>query len=202
MHFINIRLPTNISANAVGGPEFMTFISTTNNLTENRNIQWSYPRNRYSLHYTFQSESQVRNMVKFFNTCYGRAYSFRYKDWSDYKIEKQKISPSEIYKGEYQLYKDYSFEKELQSVKKIITKPIARSVKMFSDGKTILPSPSTYHLNETSGIIIFYDKDLQQRGALIDLEFDLHVRFDSDFLPIKMTNNHYSIENLNIVECL
>lgn len=88
MTFHEIRFPEDISYGSTGGPEFSTNIIETNNGSEYRRINLSYPRNKYNVMYNTKSKDQLVRLIHFFYIHKGKAIGFRFKDWLDYKAKK------------------------------------------------------------------------------------------------------------------
>lgn len=85
MAFLDIRFPTNISFNAVGGPGFQTDIVMTNGGAESRNQVWQYELNEYEVSHAARLPVDYKALQAFFRVAAGMANTFRYKDWTDYQ---------------------------------------------------------------------------------------------------------------------
>ena len=85
MSFIEQRLPDDQSYGAVGGPAFSTDIVATASGHEHRNANWSQARGSYDIGYT-RNQAQLDALIAFFRACHGRAYGFRYRDQTDYRV--------------------------------------------------------------------------------------------------------------------
>ncbi|WDM84989.1 DUF2460 domain-containing protein [Ehrlichia sp. JZT12] len=196
MTFNEIRFPEDISYGSTGGPEFLTNIIETNNGTEYRKVNLSYPRNKYNIIYSAKSEEQLSKLISFFYIHKGRAIGFRFKDWSDYKAKKQKIGTGNSQQRNFQIIKTYKIGQ--QSYVRIITKPVINTVKIYynntvqTHGFTVNPSNGQLEFNipPDNGIEIY-----------ADYEFDIPVRFDSDYLPYSIDNyKQYNCNNIALVE--
>jgi uncharacterized protein (TIGR02217 family) len=111
MTFFDIRLPTDISYGAVGGPEFSTTLSTTKSGSEVKIKNWSQPRYKYNIMYGLKNRNQMQKLINFFNVCQGKSAHFRYKDWLDYIATDSFVANGDGVKTKFPLVKQYNFEK-------------------------------------------------------------------------------------------
>jgi len=79
------RFPDDISYDSSGGPAYETTVVVMKSGYEQRNQVWEYPRCRYNVGLGVKSIDRLYSLIEFFHSVAGRAYGFRYKDWSDYK---------------------------------------------------------------------------------------------------------------------
>jgi len=108
MTFQNIRFPTDISYGATGGPKFNTTVLTLSSGHEKRNINWSSVRCEYDVAYGIKTQSQMDDVRDFFYARRGRAYGFRFRDWSDYELVRQSIGSTDTATQTFQVYKRYT----------------------------------------------------------------------------------------------
>lgn len=92
MGFVETQFPTDISYGSSGGPEYATDIVVSQNGHEQRNINWSEARARYNVAHGVKTKAQLDTLIAFFRARKGRAYGFRFKDWTDYKVIDQPIA--------------------------------------------------------------------------------------------------------------
>ena len=92
MTFHDTRLPVDIERGALGGPGFKTTISPLGSGKEQRNIDWSRIRSEFDIGYGLMEqnsvllEATIDSLHAFFYAREGRAHTFRFKDWADYRI--------------------------------------------------------------------------------------------------------------------
>ncbi len=92
MTFHDTRLPVDIERGALGGPGFKTTISPLGSGKEQRNIDWSRIRSEFDIGYGLMEqnsvllEATIDSLLAFFYAREGRAHTFRFKDWSDFRI--------------------------------------------------------------------------------------------------------------------
>jgi uncharacterized protein (TIGR02217 family) len=191
--FNEIRLPTDIAYGAVGGPEFFTDVVTTSNGVEHRNINWNLPRNRYNLAPAIKTKEQLESLLNFFRLCKGKAIAFRFKDWADFTIAKQQIAMADGKTQNFQLVKIYKIG-EVKIVRKI-TKPVKETIKIF-----INDSLADFSINHL-GVVSFTEPP--DEGDIIKAagEFDVPVRFDTDYLATTLENyGAYSHQEIPLIE--
>ena len=82
--YLNVLFPEAISYGATGGPEFQTNVVRSRSGREVRNINWQHPLRRWEVgRYAFD-QGRVIELLNFWHVAGGRAYSFRFRDWTDY----------------------------------------------------------------------------------------------------------------------
>ena len=145
MSFHEIRLPEDIERGAVGGPEFKTSIVELASGYEKRNIEWDSPRNSFNIGYGIQKLDNLYEVIDFFYARRGRAYGFRFKDWSDYSVTDEVLaqdgSPT------VQLRKQYTSGNQTYNRK--ISKPVASEVSLTRNGSAF----TNFSLDDTTGLI-------------------------------------------------
>lgn len=173
MSFLDIQFPPKISLNAIGGPEFLTDIVIVASGAELRNQNWSSERLRYEVSHAARREVDWRQLQAFFRIVAGRAYSFRFKDWTDYQCAAGSGSFVTSTYGSptgNQMVKAYSFGGN--TYYRPITKPINGTI------------------NLTGGGTLDYSTGVVHGGTPTawDGEFDVHVRFDTDAMKAETIN--------------
>lgn len=189
--FEEIRFPTDISYGIYGGPEFSTDIVTTSNGHEFRNINWQHPRSKFNFSVNNLSKEQIDYLQTFFRARKGKAIGFRFKDHLDFKTSKQLIAIADGTQKNFQLIKTYD-----QTIR-LITKPVPGTVVIFINNKI----SNNLTIDYSNGIISF--DHAPKKGEIIhaDFEFDIPVRFDTDFFAGSIDGyNNYSLLNISIIE--
>lgn len=196
MSFHEIRFPENISLGAKGGPEFNTNILTMVSGKEQRNINWSESRNRYDISTNINSKNKIEELLAFFNARKGRAYGFRFKDWSDYKVISESLGMGDNSTKDFQLTKTYSNGGE--NYTKVIKKPVNGTVKIYVDNVEMV---SGWVVDYSTGVISFSTAPAQDVVITADFEFDVPVRFNHDDFEISMNStNSGQIEKIELIE--
>jgi len=207
MSFHDVRFPTGISRGASGGPERRTEIVALASGYEERNSNWAQSRRKYNAGYGVKAVNDLHTVIAFFEARHGRLYNFRWKDWGDYKsvAPNQAITDADQNLGlgdgaqtQFQLVKIYSSGTE--NYIRTISKPVAGSPQIAVDG-----TPQTegvdFSVDTTTGIITLTSPPGLGQAVTAGYEFDVPVRFDTDFLDVNMS--HFSagqIANIPIIE--
>jgi len=205
MAFHEVRFPDDISRGARGGPERRTQIVELTSGDEERNASWANSRRRYDVAYGIRRADDLAVVVAFFEARNGRLYGFRFKDWADYKsclpsqvpgATDQQIGTGDGSAKTFQLAKRYT--SGIQSWVRIITKPVAGSVKIALAGT---PAPAGWSVDSTTGLVTFGTAPAAGVSIAAGFEFDVPVRFDTDTLDITLDLERLgSITSIPLVE--
>ena len=130
--FHEVRFPPDIAYGAVGGPEYRTTVVVTASGREQRNSAWAQARGRWNVASGLKKREQVAALIAFFRARKGRAHGFRFKDWTDYQATGQPLGTGDGTATTFQLVKRYPSGSEVE--RRIITKPVASTVKVYRDG--------------------------------------------------------------------
>lgn len=144
---------------------FLTDVVIKASGAEARNQNWSYERLTYEVSHAARREVDWRKLQAFFRVVAGRAYSFRFKDWTDYEVAAADGKFITIDATHAYLAKRYTYGAETRDRK--ITKPVSGQV-TFTGG---------------SGLSLDYATGILTHGTIPSAwegEFDVHVRFDTD----------------------
>lgn len=193
MSFHEIQFPPEISYGAIGGPQYSTTIVMSDSGFEQRNINWAEARLKWNVAHGVKTDEQMDELVAFFRARKGKAYGFRFKDWSDYQADSQ---PAVLVDGEtkkYQLRKQYTSGPRTEV--RTITKPVAGTLIVTDNG-----SPRVdFTLDTTDGT---FELDTPAAGTILTwFEFDVPVRFDTDEMGVSLEfydSNNW--QNIPIVE--
>jgi uncharacterized protein (TIGR02217 family) len=182
--FHEVRFPDAIAYGATGGPEYLTDIVILQSGFEQRNQSWDSARARYDVSTGIKNPTQAAEVISFFRARKGRAYGFRFKDWSDYRVIGQLIGAGNGTQTAFQLTKTYTSGGENET--RPLKKPVSGTVKIYKD--SILQS-SAVTVDHTTGMVTF--TTAPTTGVLItaDCEFDVPVRFDTDRLAIRIQSH-------------
>lgn len=196
--FHEVQFPTDISVGAVGGPEFKTTIMTLGSGDEKRNIEWRFTRYQGNVGTGLRRRDDFEEFIRFFYARRGRAYGFRFKDWSDYIIEEQEFTVGgpvvEMTDSntKFQVYKSYlsggvTF---IRPILKPVDNPVEGDEVVKVDGAPqVLGAGGAgfYTVDRTTGILTFGAPLLNAQVVEITyMEFDIPVRFDIDKLDMNM----------------
>lgn len=193
MSFKDIVFPHVLSYGSSGGPSYNTSIVTVKSGREKRNINWEYPRIEFDVSTAIQEMDDLESLIAFFHIAQGRGYSFRFKDWSDYKSCKTGETPTEFDQalvtidGTKYLAKHYQYGGESKT--RLITKPVPGTVLLNDPPDAEAPSGVNY----TTGIVT---GDATSAG----FEFDIQARFDTDSISTNLENYQLGSVEVPIIE--
>ena len=210
----NDRLPINVERGAEGGPRFLTMVQPQRSGREVRIPIWSRTRGSWDIAYgiqliedpTAQHEALYAVIALFYNA-QGRAASFRFRDWSDYKIgdpDNAALSNQTIGTGDgiataYQFFKRYTLPSTAfydRNIFRLVSGTLTVFVNAVEQTET-----THYTVNYDTGLITFVTPPPSSQLVQIATEFDLLVRFDQDDLNISMeTFEAGEIPAIRIVE--
>ncbi len=177
MGFVEDRFPSDISYGSSGGPEYATDVVISGSGHEQRNINWSQARARYNVAHGVKTKAQLDALIAFFRARKGRAYGFRFKDWTDFRATDAVIGTGNGSATQFQLVKKYTSGGVDES--RMITKPVVGTVKIYKDA--VLQS-SGVSVSTTTGVVTLGVGPANGVVITADFEFDVPVRFDTDRL--------------------
>lgn len=197
MAFHDVRLPEDVERGAQGGPRFKTNVKSLDSGHEKRNIEWSAARGEWDISYGIQKETDLYRVVNFFYARMGRAHSFRFKDWTDYKLLNEYCGTGDGLLTQFQIMRNYV--SGAAAYQRKVTKPVLGvGFMVMVDG---LPLESGFAVDPTTGIITFETAPALGLDVTVTGTFDCHVRFDTDKLSISAESwESGSIPELTIVE--
>ena len=194
--FHETRFPDNIAYGATGGPEFATTVVVTGAGHEQRNVNWAEARGRWDVGTGLKNQAQLDVLIAFFRARKGRAYGFRFKDWTDFKATDELLGTGDDSTNTFQLIKLYPSGSAVES--RTIAKPVAGMVQIYFDGVEQL---SDWSVDVTTGIITFTTPPAQDVDVTADFEFDVPVRFDTDHMVVTIeTYKLHRWQQIPIVE--
>lgn len=180
MSFHNVRLPDTVERGATGGPAFNTTILVLSSGYEQRNQNWERSRGRWEIAYGPDAATQ-QTILAFFYARRGRAFGFRFKDWSDYQI----LGPQEIGTGDdtttqFQVFKRYTdtggtFDRS-------VTRLVDTTVQVYLNS---VLQVSGFTIDNNTGVITFLTAPANGVNVAVACEFDVPVRFDTDELQVE-----------------
>lgn len=181
MTFHEIQFPTDIAYGAQGGPQYSTAVVAMASGFEQRNQNWAAARSSWNVASGLKNQTQLNTLVAFFRGRKGRAYGFRFKDWSDYSATGQALGNGDGTNRVFQLTKSYTSgpSTEVRTIKK----PVSGTVKVYLAG--VLQS-SGFTIDTTTGLITFTTAPTSGTAVTADFEFDVPVRFDTDQMAVSL----------------
>lgn len=195
MGFAEVRFPEDIAYGSSGGPGYSTDIVMTASGHEQRNSNWQHARARYNVAHGVKTQEQLDALIAFFRARKGRAYGFRFKDWTDYRAVNQPMGMGNGSATMFQLVKQYDSGGVYET--RIIAKPVQGTVKVYVD--SVLQSGVT--VDHAAGSITFAAAPANGTAITADFEFDVPVRFDTDSLSARLDMyGAYSWNDIPLVE--
>lgn len=195
MSFHDINLPDFLAIFAVGAPEFATSYVISKSGRESRSLDNAYPFHKYTLKDCRLSSEQFYQFKSFFQARAGRMYSFRMKDYADFKVEKQLLIKGDGAFKQFSLHKLYS--DDIAPFYRKITKPKKDKVQLFI-GENIL---SDFTINDLTGLASLKEPIEKNQIVLASFEFDVCVRFVKDSFEYKnMPDGSIELVNIELME--
>lgn len=198
--FLERRFPECVSFGSSGGPGFKTSVFTFDSGITSDYINWERMRGRYEATFDNVTPADIEEVEDFFYGMRGQAIAFRYKDWSDYQISGQNVGVGDGTNSAFQIFKRYQSGQHVFD--RIIKKTVPNTSQISIDGTTLLEG-SDYFMIDAEGRIVF--TTTPDAGAIIRLdyiEFDVPVRFDSDFLNVSYDDFRQLNTSIDLIEVL
>ncbi len=186
MTFHEIQFPTDIAYGAQGGPQYSTTVVATASGYEQRNSVWAASRMSWNVATGLKNQTQLDTLIAFFRARKGRAYGFRFKDWSDYQATSQSLGIGDSATKNFQLAKSYVSGPSSET--RLIKKPVAGTVVPYLAG---VAQTAGWSVDTTTGILSFLVAPAFGLAITADFQFDVPVRFDTDSMAV-------TLEQLNL----
>ena len=192
MAFHEIRFPLDIALGASGGPERRTEIVTLGSGREERNSPWAMSRRRYNAGLGLKKLDDIHEAIAFFEARHGRLHGFRWRDRADWKSGSPgaPVTPLDQVLGEgdgartaFQLVKTYVSGEA--SYTREIAKPVAGSLRVAVAGEA-MEEGTDFSADHATGMVTFAVAPAEGAAVSAGFEFDVPVRFDTDFLDINL----------------
>ena len=188
MGFVEVQFPQDISYGSSGGPEYATDIVISQSGYEQRNVGWEQARARYNVAHGVKTKTQLDALIAFFRARKGRAYGFRFKDWTDYQATGEVIGTGNGVVMQFQLVKHYTSGSVAEA--RVIKKPVSGTVQIYANGTLQTSGVST---DTATGIVTFTSPPASGVTVSANFQFDVPVRFDTDRLSATLES--YGIQS-------
>ena len=214
--FHDTRFPTRFQYGAQATPMFKTMINENSAGYEQRNQLWAQARRKYSYENALETEDQYLEVLAFFMARRGPAYSFRVKDWFDYRVEtgegimRGTVSNELVGNGStttFQLSKLYP--DSVATFERPIYLPVDQSVYTTDEDNlvafevyvsAVLMNPVDYTVDYLTGVITFDTAPADEATLTWTGQFDVPVRFETDELPSTYAQWNDLQAGLNMIE--
>ncbi len=215
--FSHLIFPEHLSLGAIGGPSYLTEVLSISNGYEQRNMMWDQARHIFNLRPSVVSAEDYHTLCTFFRIHKGKAISFCFKDWGDYKVSHQNIGYGNDSAKDFPLVKTYYLEgqNEIRPLRKLATdEKFVGECQKQSIRRIKTPSPKTItiHINDEvvdkedyffdweKHCLTFYQAPKAGCKIFADFEFYIPVRFDHDQWPATSIDASNTILELRLIE--
>lgn len=188
-NFREVQFPHDYILNGSGGQRFNTIVIPARSGYEQRNINWSQSRGRWTLGFPARSTDKFKKLIAFHRACYGMGYGFRFQDPADYSVTGQTIGTGNGVQTQFQLVQTYTSGPD--TFTRTISKPVTSSV-VDNDNNALANTVHIYFgtteqlsgwsANYATGLVTFISAPPGGTVIKADFQFDVPVRFDTDNL--------------------
>lgn len=179
----NTRMPEDIERGASGGPNWSTTVTETDNGRDTTNQNWDYPLRIFDVSYPIQERDNIDDVINFFNARRGRAYGFRFKDWSDFTVTTGAIGTGDGVETDFQLVKVYP--DDVRPLTLPITRPVDGTLLVYVNGALQTEGGGDdYTVDYNTGIVTFNSAPTDTHPITATFEYDIPARFDTDGLNL------------------
>ena len=180
------RFPVDIAYGAKFHVKYRTNVFEAQSGHEQRNIVWEEPRLYADVSTGIQDQEDLDKLIAFFRKMKGRAYTFRFKDWSDYRVVNQKIGTGDGSTTTFQVIKEYPVEGGTPTVRNIKFL-VDGTVKNVTVGGVPQVEGTDFTVDYDAGTITFTTPPPTGSDIIVgEAEFDILCRFDTDDLEISL----------------
>ena len=176
MAFHDVSFPDGIAYGASGGPGYSTDVITVKSGKERRNANWAMGRCSWDVSTGLKNQADLNTLIAFFRARLGKAYAFRFKDWTDYRMARQQIASGDGTATAFQLVKAYTDDGGYQTSRDI-TKPVDGTVLVWLGG---VLQAGGWSCDVLTGVITFAAPPAAGVGIEAACQFDVPARFDTD----------------------
>ena len=201
--FIDAQFPVDISKGSGGGPQYKTSVISMYSGGETRNIGWTYPRHNFDAALGIRTRAHLESVIAFFHVVKGRAHTFRWKDWADYKscsvnstkaATDQALGTGDGVEDEFQLVKNYTFGATTVS-RKIVT-PVSGTTVIALNGV----ATDAFTVDTDTGIVTMNAAPGLAVVITAGYEFDVPCRLDTDEMSTSLEAYTAEMTTLPIIE--
>ena len=178
--FHEVQFPPDIAYGATGGPGYTTSILTTVSGHERRNAAWAEARGRWNVASGLKRRDQVEALIAFFRARKGRAWGFRFKDWTDFEAADQPLGMGDGSTRSFQLARHYVSAGVVET--RTIAKPVPGSLAIRRDGNPV----ANWSVDTATGIVTFSSPPPAGAVLTADFAFDVPARFDTDQMDLTL----------------
>lgn len=181
MAFFEDRLSPRITYGARGGPVWNTGVAKAESGFRQTNKKWLYPLHRYDVSECIRGDDDFEEVRSFFYVVAGQFEGFRYKDWADFLVTRDRSSITAI-TGGWQLNRRYA--KGIRTFDRPIYKPVDGTIVVYDGSGT----PMGVTVDPTTGRFTSGGTPVTWSG-----EFDVPVAFTSDVMELELVSKNQDI---------
>ena len=194
MSFHDIRLPLWLSNQFQVNLISETLIVKTNNGQEYRRCNQNYNLKNFEVKNLLINNEQYRELVDFYNRCFGKTYSFKFKDSHSFSTNGQFIAVGDNSTTSFELF--LLIDNQLNITKKVLINEDTIKIEINH-----VVTDFDYDKLTNMISLAFPLRDYETLRATF--EYDLKVRFDTNNLNyIRQINGCIEIEELKIKEVM
>lgn len=183
MAFYPIHIETVPGFGFTGGPEFSTDIKALQSGREKRNGDWAVCRHKYSAPFKNISQEQYLNIKQVFLVVRGKLHSFLHRDWADYTAVNEVFGTGDGTETQFQLRKTSIVG--IATYDRVVSKPYGDITVSINGSAT-----TAFVLDPLTGIVTFASPPAEDAVLRWSGEFDVQVRFDTDYLPFSLDDRN------------
>lgn len=192
MSFIDARLNTRYRFGFTGGPQFNTLKKELPNGRVRKNRQWLYPIGKWTTDYALLNSAEREAMRAAIWACGGGFSDFRFRDWDDYRAERQQFHVGDNTANPKQLLRNYSFGSVTFS--RPISLPL--NVRVYDQDNSTL----TATVDPLTGFVTPGAPWPLGKAIFWDGEFDVRACFEEDYNPMTWDSGVTSSCPVSIIE--
>src|SRR5690606_4382257 len=191
--FIDVRMSTRVGVGFSAVPMRLTRVKTLENGHEKRDGKWASAKRRYTSEYAEWTREMRAGLLDHIEAMEGQLYSFRFKDFNDWKATGQELGLAPAGTTPIQLIKTYSHGP--RTTTRIITKPVRNKVTIYEGG--VEKSGTMDYLTG-----LFTPSGAWSEGAPVtaDFQFDVPVRFATDEVEFVLPHLDSCTVRCNLIE--
>lgn len=184
MAFYPIRIAPIPGFGFVGGPNFMTNVQSIANGKEKRNADWDICRHKYTAPFKNVSEAAYIAIKEVFLVVRGKAHTFLHRDWGDFKAVNAAFGTGDGTTTVFQLRKVSTVG--AGTYERVITKPNSAAPLELPFSVKVAGVTTGVAVDDTTGLVTFASAPASGAALTWSGEFDVQVRFDTDYLPFSL----------------
>ncbi|WP_282129262.1 DUF2460 domain-containing protein [Roseobacter litoralis] len=188
MAHLDIEFPRDIAAGCQAVLERRDEVVRLASGYEETNQRWTHARRSWNAGLGLRSEADLARVVEVFEEVRGRANSFRFRDWLDWRsapvsqpisATDQTLGTGDGTKTDFQLVKKYG---AVNPYLRPIALPNIATLTLAIDGA---PAPTGWSLVPVGGLVVFDTPPPPSSTITAGFTFEVPVRFDQSSLSLE-----------------